>query len=58
MTFASTAPRLGDSDNILLFKIAQHYAMLCPSANAAPRRGDSDNNLLFKIAKALSICGA
>lgn len=57
MVFPSTAPRHGDSDNILLYKIVQHYAALCPAANAAPQWGDTDNNLLFKWAKNLSICG-
>lgn len=56
MAFETTAPQLGDSDNNLLFKIAQHYAALCPESEA-PKLGDSNNTLLFKWAKALFTCG-
>lgn len=43
MAYRSSAPKLQDSDNNLLFKIAQ-------SLNADPLAGDSANNLLRKIA--------
>lgn len=55
MAFLTTAPRLGDSKNNLLFKIAQHYASLCPSG-VAPLLMDPDNTLLFKWAKSLFLC--
>jgi len=45
MSYRSTAPRLGDTDNVLLFKIAQ-------SLNAGAAQGDTANDLLRKIAAA------
>lgn len=53
--FSDPSPRLGDSDNILLFKIAQMWAALCSGRN--PEFGDSDNVLLSKIAGSVALCG-
>lgn len=51
-----TTPSVGDSDNVLLFKIAQFYSDSCPAADAAPALGDSKNTLLRKILQCLSVC--
>lgn len=53
--FLDPTPRLGDSDNILLFKICQMWNERCGGENP-PRLLDSDNNLLYKIAKIVSTC--
>jgi hypothetical protein len=53
--FPDPTPRLGDSDNILLFKICQMWNERCGGDNP-PRLLDSDNNLLYKIAKIVSTC--
>ncbi len=53
MAYSDSAPKIGDTDNVLLFKICQSLnAQL--SGNYPPRFIDTDNNLLFKIAKLLS----
>lgn len=52
--FSDTTPKLGDSDNNLLFKIAQMFSTQYSPGINEPRLGDSDNRLLFKIAKALT----
>lgn len=48
---SETTPRKGDSDTILLAKIAAKYA---PTGDNAPKQSDSKNNLLRKIAKSVN----
>jgi len=48
----TTAPKYGDSDNRLLFKIVKSVAAM--KGGPQPRFLDSNNQLLFKLAKNLS----
>jgi hypothetical protein len=48
---SETTPRLGDSDIILLMKIAAKYA---PTGENSPKQSDSRNNLLRKIAASVN----
>jgi hypothetical protein len=51
--YSDTAPKLGDTDNVLYGKICESLNTQ-NSGNFPPRLGDSDNNLLFKIARLLN----
>ena len=52
--FTDPSPKLGDSGNTLLFKIAQMFSAQFSPGQNEPRLRDSNNNLLFKIAKSLA----
>jgi hypothetical protein len=51
--YSDTAPKPGDSDNVLLGKICEVFNT-AGSGNFPPMPGDSDNDLLSKIARLLA----
>jgi len=52
-----TNPKIGDSDQVLLFKTVSILSTRHGDASLAPRLGDSKNTLLFKWAKLLAQYG-